>query len=122
VARCAISYRADKGFDHFKIALSIGVQRMVRSDLVTSGVDRDSEIVAHLFDERNEAVKTMVATVIKAAKAKGRKIGIFGQAPSDYPEFAKFLVEQGIESLSMNPDTVIRTMMAVLDQEKQRSR
>ncbi|MBK9308247.1 MAG: phosphoenolpyruvate synthase [Nitrospira sp.] len=86
------------------------------------GVDRDSEIVAHLFDERNEAVKKMVATVIKAAKAKGRKIGICGQAPSDYPEFANFLVEQGIESMSLNPDAVIKTTMAVLEQEKQRSR
>ena len=86
------------------------------------GVDRDSEIVAHLFDERNEAVKKMVASVIKAAKAKGRKIGICGQAPSDYPEFASFLVEQGIESMSLNPDSVIRTTMAVLDQEQQRSR
>ncbi|MDH5740115.1 MAG: phosphoenolpyruvate synthase, partial [Nitrospira sp.] len=85
------------------------------------GVDRDSEIVAHLFDERNEAVKKMVATVIKAAKAKGRKIGICGQAPSDYPEFANFLVEQGIESMSLNPDAVIRTTMAVLDLEKHRS-
>ncbi len=86
------------------------------------GVDRDSEIVAHLFDERNEAVKKMVAAVIKVAKAKGRKIGICGQAPSDYPEFADFLVEQGIESMSLNPDAVIRTTMAVLDWEKQHSR
>lgn len=86
------------------------------------GVDRDSEIVAHLFDERNEAVKKMVAAVIKAAKAKGRKIGICGQAPSDYPEFANFLVEQGIESMSLNPDAVIKTTIAVLNQEKQHSR
>jgi pyruvate,water dikinase len=86
------------------------------------GVDRDSEIVARLFDERNEAVKKMVAAVIKVAKAKGRKIGICGQAPSDYPEFANFLVEQGIESMSLNPDAVIRTTMAVLDLEKHRSR
>ena len=85
------------------------------------GVDRDSEIVAHLFDERNEAVKKMVAAVIKVARAKGRKIGICGQAPSDYPEFAQFLVEQGIESMSLNPDAVIRTTMAVLDLEKHRS-
>jgi pyruvate,water dikinase len=86
------------------------------------GVDRDSEIVAHLFDERNEAVKTMVAAVIKAAKAKGRKIGICGQAPSDYPEFARFLVEQGIESMSLNPDAVVKTTMAVLEQEQHLSR
>lgn len=85
------------------------------------GVDRDSEIVARLFDERNEAVKKMVRAVINAAKANGRKIGICGQAPSDYPEFARFLVEQGIDSMSLNPDAVVRTTMAVLDQEKQRS-
>jgi pyruvate, water dikinase len=86
------------------------------------GVDRDSEIVAHLFDERSEAVKKMVAAVIKVARAKGRKIGICGQAPSDFPEFAQFLVEHGIESMSLNPDAVIRTTMAVLDLEKHRSR
>ncbi len=83
------------------------------------GVDRDSELVARLFDERNEAVKKMVGAVLKAAKAKGRKIGICGQAPSDYPEFARFLVEQGIDSMSLNPDAVVRPTMAVLDQEKQ---
>lgn len=84
------------------------------------GVDRDSEIVAHLFDERNEAVKTMVAAVIKAAKAKGRKIGICGQAPSDYPEFARFLVEQGIDSLSLNPDAVVKTTLALMDPKRER--
>ncbi|MDH5666430.1 MAG: phosphoenolpyruvate synthase [Nitrospira sp.] len=86
------------------------------------GVDRDSEIVAHLFDERNDAVKNMVATVIKAAKAKGRKIGICGQAPSDYPEFAQFLVEQGIDSISLNPDAVVKTTMTVLEQESRLAR
>jgi pyruvate,water dikinase len=63
------------------------------------GVDRDSEIVAHLFDERNPAVKAAIADVIHTAKARGRKIGICGQAPSDYPEFAQFLVELGIDSI-----------------------
>jgi pyruvate,water dikinase len=82
------------------------------------GVDRDSEIVASLFDERNEAVKTMVATVIKAAKTKGRKIGICGQAPSDYPEFARFLVEQGIDSISLNPDAVMKTTVMIVETEK----
>ncbi len=81
------------------------------------GVDRDSEIVAHIFDERNEAVKTMIASVIRAARARGRKIGICGQAPSDYPEFARFLVEQGIDSISLNPDAVLRTTMSVLELE-----
>jgi pyruvate, water dikinase len=82
------------------------------------GVDRDSEIVAPLFDERNEAVKSMVAAVIKAAKAKGRKIGICGQAPSDYPEFARFLVERGIDSISLNPDVVMKTTVAIVETEK----
>jgi pyruvate,water dikinase len=82
------------------------------------GVDRDSEIVAGLFDERSPAVKSMVATVIKAAKAKGRKIGICGQAPSDYPEFARFLVEQGIDSISLNPDAVMKTTVTIVETEK----
>jgi pyruvate,water dikinase len=81
------------------------------------GVDRDSEIVAHVFDERNPAVKTMIASVIRAAKAKGRKIGICGQAPSDYPEFAAFLVAQGIDSISLNPDAVLKTTLAILKME-----
>ena len=82
------------------------------------GVDRDSEIVAPLFDERSPAVKSMIATVIKAAKAKGRKIGICGQAPSDYPEFARFLVEQGIDSISLNPDAVMKTTVTIVETEK----
>jgi pyruvate,water dikinase len=81
------------------------------------GVDRDSEIVAHIFDERNPAVMNMIASVIRAARSKGRKIGICGQAPSDYPEFARFLVEQGIDSISLNPDAVPRTTLSVLELE-----
>ena len=82
------------------------------------GVDRDSELVAHLFDERNEAVKRTIAQVIRAAHAAGRKIGICGQAPSDYPEFAQFLVTEGIDSLSLNPDSQLKTMLAIVDLEK----
>ena len=82
------------------------------------GVDRDSEIVAPIFDERNAAVKTMIAQVIRVCREKGRKIGICGQAPSDYPEFAQFLVEQGIDSISLNPDTVIKTTMAIVEREE----
>jgi pyruvate,water dikinase len=85
------------------------------------GVDRDSEIVAPIFDERNAAVKKMIAQVITTCRAKGRKIGICGQAPSDYPEFAKFLVEQGINSISLNPDTVVKTTLAILAQEGDQS-
>lgn len=82
------------------------------------GLDRDSEMVAHLFDERNGAVEKMVALAIEAAKRKGKKIGICGQAPSDYPEFAQFLVECGINSISLNPDTVIQTTAHILETEK----
>ena len=81
------------------------------------GVDRDSEIVAHVFDERNPAVLRMIAEVIRAAHARGRKIGICGQAPSDYPELARFLVAQGIDSISLNPDSVARTTLVILDEE-----
>ncbi|MBD0345062.1 MAG: phosphoenolpyruvate synthase, partial [Coleofasciculus sp. Co-bin14] len=80
---------------------------------LTLGLDRDSALVAHIFDERNEGVKEMVRTVIEKAKKNNRKIGICGQAPSDYPEFARFLVELGIDSISLNPDTVIKTRLEI---------
>ncbi len=82
------------------------------------GIDRDSELVAHLYDERNEAVKRLIAQLISTAKAKGKKVGICGQAPSDFPDFAQFLVEQGIDSISLNPDSVFKTMLAVAEMEK----
>lgn len=85
------------------------------------GVDRDSEIVAHVFDERNEAVKRMISSVIRTAKAKGRKIGICGQAPSDYPDFCEFLVREGIDSISLTSDAVLRTTLAVLAIEDSKS-
>jgi pyruvate, water dikinase len=84
---------------------------------LTLGLDRDSSLVAHLFDERNEAVKEMICQIIRKAKAKGRKVGICGQAPSDYPEFAQFLVGQGIDSLSLNPDSVLKTLLVVANAE-----
>ncbi|MBD1831230.1 phosphoenolpyruvate synthase [Cyanobacteria bacterium FACHB-472] len=80
---------------------------------LTLGLDRDSALVAHIFDERNEAVKRMVKMAIETAKKTNRKIGICGQAPSDYPEFAKFLVELGIDSMSLNPDSVLKTLLMV---------
>jgi pyruvate,water dikinase len=73
------------------------------------GVDRDSSIVAPIFDERNPAVLSAIAAAIRTVKEAGRKIGICGQAPSDYPEFAEFLVRQGIDSISLNPDAVLKT-------------
>ena len=85
---------------------------------LTLGVDRDSEIVSHIFDERNDAVTRTISQVIKIAKETGTKIGICGQAPSDYPEFAAFLVQEGIDSISLNPDSVIKTTMNILDEEQ----
>ena len=82
------------------------------------GVDRDSQLVAHIYDERNEAVKKMISQVIKTARKYKRKIGICGQAPSDFPDFARFLVKQGIDSISLNPDTVIKTTLAIIKEEK----
>ncbi len=81
------------------------------------GVDRDSELVARLFDERNPAVTRAIARVIRAAHESGRKIGICGQAPSDHPEFLQFLVEAGIDSISLNPDTVLRGTLAAVAAE-----
>ncbi|WP_392533636.1 phosphoenolpyruvate synthase [Nostoc sp. C117] len=85
---------------------------------LTLGLDRDSELVAHLFDERDDAVKGMIAKAISTVKQCNRKIGICGQAPSDYPEFARFLVEQGIDSISLNPDSVLKTLLEIAAAEK----
>jgi pyruvate,water dikinase len=86
---------------------------------LTLGLDRDSELVAHIFDERNEAVKRLVKQVIDAAHRHKprRKIGICGQAPSDFPEFADFLVECGIDSMSLNPDVVLSTRLNIAEVE-----
>ena len=84
---------------------------------LTLGLDRDSGTVAHLFDERNDAVRWMIARAISAAKRLGKPIGICGQAPSDYPEFAAWLVEQGIGSISLNPDVAIATAVRVAEAE-----
>jgi pyruvate, water dikinase len=86
---------------------------------LTLGLDRDSELVSHLFDERNEAVQQTIAQAIRTVKQHGSKIGICGQAPSDYPEFARFLVKEGIDSISLNPDSVLKTLLeiAIAEQE-----
>ncbi len=75
------------------------------------GVDRDSSLVSHVYNERNDAVKALIRQVIKVAKRKKKKIGICGQAPSDYPEFARFLADAGIDSMSLNPDTIVKTII-----------
>ncbi len=86
---------------------------------LTLGLDRDSALVADLFDERHATVKAMISLAIRTAKRCGRKIGICGQAPSDYPEFAQFLVEEGIDSISLNPDAVIDARIRVAALEAQ---
>jgi len=86
---------------------------------LTLGLDRDSELVAHIYDERNEAVKRLIRQVINTAKEKKRKIGICGQAPSDFPDFAAFLVECGIDSMSLTPDTAVKTRLLVAEKEKE---
>ncbi len=100
-----------KIFDGF----SIGSNDLTQ---LTLGVDRDSALVAHVYDERNEGVKTLIRTVIRGAKQYKRKIGICGQAPSDFPDFAQFLAQEGIDSISLNPDTVIKTTIAIGQAEK----
>ncbi len=79
--------------------------------VVKQPTDRDSSLVAHLFDEQNDAVKKILAMAIKGANTNKKKIGICGQAPSDYPDLVQFLIEQGINSISLNPDTVLKEFM-----------
>jgi len=85
---------------------------------LTLGTDRNSALLSDLFDERNKAVKRSIASVIKTVKAKGRKIGICGQGPSDYPDFAQFLVENHIDSLSLTPDSILKTAFFVKEAEE----
>jgi pyruvate,water dikinase len=77
------------------------------------GLDRDSALVAGLYNERNDAVTTMISSLIQTAKEKGIKVGICGQGPSDYPDFAQFLVEEGIDSISVTPDSFFKTVHAI---------
>jgi len=96
--------------------MSIGSNDLTQ---LTLGLDRDNALIANIGNEKNEAVKIMIASVIKACKKRNKYCGICGQAPSDFPDFAEFLVEQGIESISLNPDTVIKTMLLIAQKEKQ---
>jgi len=98
--------------------MSIGSNDLTQLAL---GIDRDNAKISYIGDERNEAVKEMISRVIKLCRQKKKYCGICGQGPSDYEEFAEFLVEQGIESMSLNPDTVIKTTSIVAKKEKGRS-
>ncbi|MGB2264917.1 MAG: putative PEP-binding protein, partial [Glaciecola sp.] len=103
---------ADEFLDIFD-GFSIGSNDLTQ---LTLGLDRDSGLIAHLFDERNEAVKKLLAMAIKAAKARGKYVGICGQGPSDHEDLAAWLVEQGIDSVSLNPDTVVETWLYLAEQ------
>src|SRR5690554_3019608 len=98
---------ADAFLDIFD-GFSIGSNDLTQ---LTLGLDRDSGLIAHLFEERDEAVKALLSMAIKTAKARGKYVGICGQGPSDHPDFAKWLVDEGIDSVSLNPDTVLDTWL-----------
>jgi pyruvate, water dikinase len=109
---------ADEFADRFD-GFSIGSNDLTQLVL---GIDRDSADLAYLFDERHEAVKSFIRQIIKSAHNNGNKVGICGQAPSDYPEFAGFLVEEGIDSISVNPDSVLQVITKVAEIEKKVSK
>ena len=96
---------ADKFLDYFD-GFSIGSNDMTQ---LTLGLDRDSGLVAASFDERNEAVKILLSMAIRACRARGKYVGICGQGPSDHEDLAQWLRDEGIESISLNPDTVVDT-------------
>jgi len=105
-----------KEFANIFDGFSIGSNDLTQ---LTLGIDRDSSIVSDLFDERNDAAMQMFSTMIRKAKAAGRKIGLCGQAPSDFPEFAQFLVKQGIDSISFNPDALLKGIENIRKAEQQ---
>jgi len=98
---------ADRFLEHFD-GFSIGSNDMTQ---LTLGLDRDSSIIAAQFDERDPAVKQMLHLAIQACRRAGKYVGICGQGPSDHPDLARWLVDEGIESLSLNPDTVVETWL-----------
>ena len=98
---------ADRYLEFFD-GMSIGSNDMTQ---LTLGLDRDSAVIAHLFDERDDAVKTMLHLAIQACRKAGKYIGICGQGPSDHPDLARWLLDEGIESMSLNPDTVVETWL-----------
>ncbi len=104
-----------KEFSQVFDGFSIGSNDLTQ---LTLGVDRDSALVSHVYDENNAAVKKLIREVIQVAHKEKRKVGICGQAPSDYPEFAEFLVQEGIDSISLNPDTVLKTRTRIAAMEK----
>ena len=94
------------------------VDRAIEKALAQLGLDRDSGVVSELFDERNDAVKALLSMAIRAAKKQGKYVGICGQGPSDHEDFAAWLMEEGIDSLSLNPDTVVQTWLSLAELKK----
>jgi pyruvate,water dikinase len=105
---------ADRYLEFFD-GMSIGSNDMTQ---LTLGLDRDSAIIARLFDERDDAVKAMLSMAITACRKAGKYIGICGQGPSDHPDLARWLLDQGIESMSLNPDTVVETWLFLANEAK----
>jgi len=99
-------FMAEEFADHID-GFSIGSNDLTQ---LTLGLDRDSALVSHIYDERNTAVKRAISHLIKVGKQKGVKVGICGQGPSDFPDFAEFLVEEGIDSISVTPDSLLKTL------------
>lgn len=106
---------ADEFCDHID-GFSIGSNDLTQLVL---GLDRDSALVSYLYNERDAAVKRAITTLISTAKAKGVKVGICGQGPSDYPDFARFLVEEGIDTISVTPDAFFKTNLVIQQAEQQ---
>ncbi|QIT55197.1 phosphoenolpyruvate synthase [Aquisalimonas sp. 2447] len=104
---------ADQFLEHFD-GFSIGSNDLTQ---LTLGLDRDSGLIAHLFDERDDAVKSLLHMAIQACRRQGKYVGICGQGPSDHPELARWLMDEGIESVSLNPDTVVETWLYLAGQE-----
>jgi pyruvate,water dikinase len=104
---------ADAFLEHFD-GFSIGSNDLTQ---LTLGLDRDSGDIAHLFDERNEAVKALLHQAISACRRADKYVGICGQGPSDHPDFARWLMDEGIESVSLNPDSVVSTWLYLAGQE-----
>jgi pyruvate,water dikinase len=105
---------ADEFLERFD-GFSIGSNDLTQ---LTLGLDRDSGLVAHLFDERDPAVKKLLAQAIAAARSQGKYVGICGQGPSDHPDLAHWLMDQGISSLSLNPDTIVETWLFLAGSRK----
>ena len=105
---------AEQFLEHFD-GFSIGSNDLTQ---LTLGLDRDSGIVAHLFDERNEAIKALLENAIDTCVKAGKYVGICGQGPSDHPDLARWLMEKGIDSVSLNPDSVLDTWFYLSDEER----